>query len=215
MAFTDKAALKTALASWMHRSSISTQADDVITLAQAGFNRTLPAVLTTQSLTGTADSNEISVSAYSVTEPISLFLAESGIDEVGLTPKRYGTFEIRSSSSRPVYWAYRDDTDKLYFDCPLSGAYPFRFVFKQSFGLATDGATNWLLTNHPDVYLAGCIVWGSLFTDDDGKAGKWDSVLTNGMKEIKAQISRQNRGTLTVDPALAASRSYFNYSTGE
>lgn len=213
MAFATKANLKTALAAWMKRASISTSADDCITLAEAGFNRVLGEILTSTTLTGTVSSREISVT--SVAEPIALFLAETGLKEVELTKKMDGTFEYSVTSDRPCIWAFNAAASKIYFDCPLSGAYPFRFKHRQRFSLAADGDTNWLLTDHPDLYLAASIVWGALFTDDDGKAGKWNTVLTNGIKEVKAYISAQNRSELTVDPALVGGRSYFDFTSGE
>lgn len=200
MPFSNKSELKTALGAWLHRASISTKADDCITLAESSLNRELGEVLTQQTLTGTLSSRSIDISGYSVAEPVGLFLVPTGGNEVEIYRRQDGTFPYSSTASFPSLYAIAGDN--LNFNCPLDSAYSFRFKFRQRFGLVNDGDTNWLLENHPDVYLAACIVWGALFTDDDGKTGKWASVLENGLVQVKGYISRQNNGELQVDPGL-------------
>lgn len=215
MPFTNKSDLKSAMDDWIARGDISGTADDRVSLAEARLNRELGEVLTEQSLTGTASSREISVSAYSVAQPLNLFLAETGLDEVRLVPKMNGGFEVKATSDRPRFWTYNRAADKLYFDCPLSGAYPFRLVFRQRFSLAADGDTNWLLTSHPDIYLAACIMWGGLYTMDTSRAAAFAATLEEGIPSVKSYISAQNRAVLTVDPALLPSNGWWDFETGE
>ncbi len=46
-------------------------------------------------------------------------------------------------------------------------------------------ATNWLLTSHPDLYLAGCLVHAHLFVKDYEAASAWASQRENLFGEIE------------------------------
>lgn len=216
MPFSTKAELKTALGSWMRRSSISTTADDVVTLAESWLNRELGEVLTDQALTGTLDSREISVSAYSVARPIGLFIAETGMPERRIRMAQNGVDARFVNSDYPGAWSYQRSSEKIIFDCPLSQAFPFRFNFRQRFTLAEDGDSNWLLASHPDVYLAACLVWGGLFTKDDPLVSTYASILDGAIPSLNSYISAQNGAELTIDPSLVAigSGGHFDITTG-
>ncbi len=221
MALTNKGTLKTAVDDWMARSDISGSADDRIQLAEARLNRELGEVLTSQSLTGTISSREISVLSYSVAKPIALYLAESGLDEVELKKQMDGTFPYSVTTNRPSAWAYVDgvtagaSTAKIVLDCPLDAAYPFRFKFRQRFSLSADADTNWLLLYHPDIYLAAAIAWGGFYTQDNSRMTNFAALLEQGIPSVKAYISAQNRGQLNVDSALVSQGRWWNFTSGE
>lgn len=208
MSITNYGELKTAVTTWMTRGDLAGQAADYITLAEAALNRELPAVETDATITGVLDSRRIDITSLSCVEPIALFLAQTGMDEVMLTPMADGTFAYRSASSCPRFWAI--DGAGIDFDCPLDQAYPFRFRYRQRFALSDAAPTNWLLTNHPDLYLAAVIVWGGLFIQDDDVAARWAGILNSALPSVRNIIAQSKRGMLTVDAALMRRRFYFN-----
>ena len=196
--------LKSAVTTWMTRSDLAGEAADYITLAEAALNRELPAVETDVTLTGVLDSRRIDIAAQNCVEPIALFLAQADTDEVEVTKQDDGTFPYRSTSGYPRFWAI--DGTNIDFDCPLDQAYPFRFRFRQRFALSDSVPTNWLLTNHPDVYLASVLVWGGLFIRNDPVIARWASILNSGIPSVRNIIAQSKRGTLTVDPGLMRRR---------
>lgn len=200
MTFATKADLKTNVLAYMTRNTLTGNVDDFITLAEARLNRELGAVELDTTLTGVVDSRSIDISALSMVEPLALFLAETGLDEVELTPRVDGTFPYIASSGRPRYWAI--DGDNIDFDRPLSGAYPFRFRYRQKFALVNDADTNWLLTNHPDIYLAATLVWGTVFVRAFGNTATYKAILDDNIPSLKNIIARKKRAVLTVDPML-------------
>jgi hypothetical protein len=200
MTFATKANLKTNVLDYMARNELTGNVDDFITLAEARLNRELEAVEVDTTLTGVVDSRSIDISSLSMVEPIALFLAEVGCDEVMLTPKVDGTFPYIDSSGRPRYWAI--DGDNIDFDRPLDGAYPFRFRYRERFSLASDGSTNWLLTNYPDVYLAAVVTWGFIFLLAPEKTAFYKAILDDALPSVKHIIARKKRAVLTTDPML-------------
>ena len=174
--------LQASVLDWMVRSGQTGQVVDWITLAEARLNRELGAVETDTTLTGVSGSRRIDISAVSMVRPIALFLAETGCDEVPISPATDGTFPYLTTSGRPSKWAV--DGTNIDFDRPLDSAYPFRFRYREKFALAT-ASTNWLLTNHPDVYLAATIVWGGAYNKNLPEASAWKQLLDEAIPSIK------------------------------
>lgn len=198
--------LQTKAASWVKRAGVSTytaEVVDFITLAEARLNREIGAVETDATLTGTVDSRTIDLSAYSIAEPIALFLAQSGYDETPIQLQADGTFPFLTTSGYPSQAAI-DGTD-LKFDRPLDTAYPFRFRYREKFALSNSATTNWLLTNHSDVYLAATLMWGAGYNESWPNGQVWKSILDETIGSIKSQIAQKKRGVLRVDDALISS----------
>lgn len=213
MAISTFAELQTAVTDWMARSDLSGSAEDFITLAEARLNRLIPAVETDVTLVGTEDSRAIDVSANSVVSPLALFLIDpSTSDEIELTQKADGTFPYDATSGEPRFWAM--DGDNINFDCPLDDDYSFRFRIRQRFALSDSATTNWLLTNHPDVYLNAVLLWSGIFIKDGQQGQAFKSLLDEGIAEVQQIIAEQNRAVLSVDNALQQPRR-FDWFSGE
>ena len=214
MALSNYTELQAAVLDWMVRAGQTAKVVDWITLAEARLNRELGAVETDTTLTGVVDSRRIDISAVAIVQPIALFLAETGSDEVRINPATDGTFRYLTTSGRPTKWAI--DGTNIDFDRPLDSAYPFRFRYRQRFALATS-STNWLLTNHPDVYLAASIVWGSAYNKNLAEASAWKQLLDEAIPSIKSSIAQSKRAVLTVDPGLMSrggAMSHSDWATG-
>lgn len=193
--------LKTAVTNWMARGDVAGDAASFIMLGEAHLNRELKPVMVDATITGTAGSRSIDISSMSCVSPQALFLAETGRDEVELTKKQDGTFPyIETSTGRPSIWAI--DGANIDFDRKLDAAYPFRFRYRQRFALSDSASTNWLLTNHPDVYLAATLVWGGIFIQSSPQAGTFGQILAEGIPSVRNTIAQQNRAVLSVPMGL-------------
>lgn len=200
MAISDYSELKTAVTTWMTRSDVAGEAADFIALAEAALNRELGVIETETAITGTVGLRRISVSSLNPVEPIALFLAEAGLDEVEMTAKEDGTFPYRVDSGYPRYWSFGNNN--IDFDSPLDQAYPFRFRYRERFALSDAAPTNWLLTYHPDLYLAAVLIWGGVFIQDNDTTARWASILSSALPSVKNILAQSKRSTATVDPAL-------------
>lgn len=200
ISLTNYAGLQAAVIEIMERTGDTAFANNLpsaVLLAEASLNRELGAIETDTTLTGTVDNRRISLSSLSIVQPIALFLARTGYDEVELDQQADGTFPYRTTSDVPLIWSI--DGTNIDFDCPLLEAYPFRFRYRQKLALATTDP-NWLLTNHPDVYLAATMVWGLNYQEDVPNLVRWKGILEEAIPEIKHTLSQSKRGTLTLPP---------------
>lgn len=205
MPITTYSELKTAITDWMARSDVSGSAADFISLAEARLNRLLDPVPTNATLTATAGSRYIDISALSVIEPIALHYTGVGTELV-VIPKAEGSFEYTTNEGLPTIFTVSDT--QIVFDCPSSSDYTFRFTYEGRFKLSDVATTNTLLTNHPDVYLAASIVWGAGYVKDNDAVNGWKMMLDEFIQETNHQYAKSKRSVLTVDNALRPRRGW-------
>lgn len=197
--------LKQAVSDFMARADVLGNAADFIALGEAGLNRELNPVEVDQSLSGTIGSRTVDVSSLAMVEPIALFITLTN-GEASMLPRAVGTFTYGDISGAPAIWGV--DGKTIVFDRPCDQAYPFRLRYRQKFALSDAAPTNWLLTEHPDVYLAASIVWGGVFIQDGNYASSFKAVLDDTIPKVRGTIAQSKRGVLTVDPALSAFNRY-------
>lgn len=216
MALSNYSELQASIAGWMERSDMTAVIADCITLAEARLNRELGPVETDASLTGTVDSRALDISALSLVEPLQLWVAEPGSeDERRVDPQSSANMAYLDTSGPPRQWVMAS-TSALKLDRPCDQAYAFRFHYRQRFALSDSATTNWLLTNHPDIYLAACLMWGAGYQEAFPNGAVWKSILDEQLPAVAHTLAKQRKGTLRVDPGLAdiGRRSTFNYTTG-
>jgi hypothetical protein len=170
MAITTYTELRAAIAAWAHRddTAFTDYVPDFIRLFEARANR----ILRVSDMEETLASTSLSSGAASLPSGFLAFkeLRFDGTVDYTLQPKSLEW--IRS----------QDDTntgDAQYFAVtgsqvvcwpptgPIKGTY-----YKEIPALASN-STNWLLTNHPDLYLFGALVESALFTQDDSRIPLW------------------------------------------
>ena len=216
MALATYSDLKTSVASWLERSDMTAVIVDCVTLAEARMNRELGPVETDASLTGTVGSRELDISALSLVEPLQLWVADPGSeDERRVDPQSSANMAYIDNPGPPRQWVMAS-TSALKLDRPCDQAYAFRFHYRQRFALSDSAPTNWLLTNHPDIYLAACLMWGACYQESFPNGAVWKGVLDEQLPQVAHTLAKQRKGTLRVDPGLAdiGRRSTFNNTTG-
>jgi len=210
MAIATYADLKTKVASWGRRSGNSTfvsEVPDIITIAEAKLNRELGPVETNATRTGTVGSRNIDISALSIVEPISLWLTpHTDADEIQLDQVSPHDMPYRAANGEPRLWVV-DSLSTIKLDCPCQLAYSFRFRFRGPFNLAdgADGDSNWLLDNHPDIYLAAALMWGAGYREDWANGAAFKQVLDVELPKVKSTLAKRRRATQKVDPSFLMS----------
>jgi hypothetical protein len=200
MAISTKSELKAKALSYLARSGLSTHMDDFVKFAESRLNRDLPltAFEIDTALTGTIGSRELALPDDFV-EPISLDLTTWGFDR--LIPRTAGVMQYLSTNGTPSEWIINGSNIDL--DCPCNQAHTFSFRYRQSFALEEDDDTNWLLTHHPDVYLAAVLAEAFGFARNFDAASAWGSRTVEAIDAIHWKDARSKSiGQLSVDAGL-------------
>lgn len=67
-------------------------------------------------------------------------------------------------------------------------------------GLSSDNASNWLLERHPDIYLAGAMVYAEKYIDDPRLVQEWKFALDEGIDDIIKDTARNRWGVGPIAP---------------
>ncbi|MGZ5053311.1 MAG: phage adaptor protein [Methylobacter sp.] len=201
MAFATYSDLQAGIANWLHRSDLTSQIPDFITLAESRINRNLRAIVpqTEQTLTATIGSRLIPIPAGMV-EIESLWLTYYQ-PRRKLVYKQPTELVLNISPGMPNYWTI--DGSNIALDGAADNLYTFTLRTFQIFALSNAAPTNWLLTNHPDLYLYASLLEAAPFIRDNDQITVWKAAYDIAMAEIQDKESRAGSlATLQMDMGI-------------
>ena len=187
MAMTTYAGLKATVAEWLKRSDMTTQIPDFITLGEARIARdlrlrrqvvttTLSTVAGTQSValpTDWLETENISVTS-GVVYPLSV-----------ITPEQMDR-KFPEATNTGVPQVYAVMGANLLLGPTPDAVYSISLDYYQRFAaLSADGDTNWLLTNHPAIYLFAALSEAMPFTLDDARTQLFDGKYSATAKALQ------------------------------
>jgi hypothetical protein len=95
-------------------------------------------------------------------------------------------------------------TSTYEFDRPADQEYTLKARFFSKWDITSD-ATNWLLTNAPDVYVFASMVEAGVYTRNQNMIALWTPKRDEGVKWLNSLDSRTRRNVkATLDPSLAS-----------
>lgn len=195
---TDYATLKTNVADWLNRSDLTDVIPTFVQLAEQGFERD-------DRCRKVQYRGTFTISADGASLP-SDYMAMEGWWHDG--PSYYGPIEIvgpeqlggkkarLGDTGAPSFAALVDGV--AYFAPAPDGAYTTKMTYlRKIVPLSDSNTTNWLLTDHPDVYLYGTLVESAPYLKDDGRIEVWLGRLEKALNELhRATWNAQWSGTM-------------------
>lgn len=190
--------LTAAVKTWAEQDFTDAQAQEFIGLAEEEF----------QCLIFTPDRESplsITANALSETLPTDFWGFKSGpyIDgdmDTGLT--RVTAAELRAlypdTTQTGTPWHYAIEGESILFGPVPSEAFTIKGTYYVTIPvLGASVASNWLLTDHYRLYLAGALVWAFRFHMDEQRAGYWTNIRDRLIQEVNnAGVRRANSGPL-------------------
>jgi hypothetical protein len=200
MSIATYAELQTAIGTWLNRSDLTSVAPDLITLAEASFDRRpecVDEVFTTLTLSASPTSLPSDFK-----EPISLYYNESekrapidlvGLDELADRGRNY------SATGRPMAASLIRNASQLLLIPEPDQSYTAYLQYRAALPrLSATQTTNWLLLGHPDIYLFGSLLQATPYLKHDERIAVWQSMLDRALAELRAQIARRVVGNTPV-----------------
>lgn len=202
MAITTYTELKAAIVDWSARTSLADKADEFIDLTESMFRRPyshpsqqriggLRANKTRTTGTLTSGTNSLSLPSDFL-ELDRLTLTADNLTLEWVPVERLAQITL-NGSGQPRYFTIED---AIYFDRTPDSDYAYGLSYwPQPTALSDSNTTNWVLTNYPDVYLAGCMYWASRYKQDLEMATTWaqqykDAVSLASMAYSRGRVSQ-------------------------
>ena len=188
MALTTYTTLKASLANWLNRSDLTTEiSDDFIKLAEADFNSKLR-------VRSMIDQVSITVNAETVAIPTDFlqirdFYILDGQTKTPLvytTPASMDTTSGTSTTGKPTTFTILGDT--LRFSPKPDASYTAKMnYFKKFAALSSSVATNYILDNHPAIYLYGSLFHAANFLGgiNPQQVGIWQQMYATAMERLE------------------------------
>lgn len=138
-----------------------------------------------------------------------LFLKVDSEEDTSYTRVRFkdpkGFYLCYDSSGRPEYYTIRK---QLEFDRLAGASYRVQMHYLKGWDLATD-ATNWLLTNHPDIYLYGSMAEAEMYQRNRDVVAGWKVMFEEAIRDLNTLDERTRDDAVLTNPDLARMSNHY------
>jgi hypothetical protein len=189
--------LLASIAGWMNRTDLTAVIPDFVTLAEARISRDLRLrkQIVTSTLTTASGTRGVSlptdwlqfenVSVLSSPEAQLTYAPVEHLDTV---------YPNNGTSGKPSL--YTIEGDQILFGPTPDAAYTVSILYYARFAALQTASTNWLLTNHPSVYLYACLLQACLYVRDKSGAADYQGLYNDVMNSLQSQDdSAQHSGS--------------------
>lgn len=198
MAISTYAELQTAVGNWLNRDDLSSRIPEFISLAEARFNRVIraPDMVTRDDAFTVGSQYESLPDDFSELIRISIDGSPPRALEY-LTPEEMAEKrEKYHSSQKPGYVTVAGGNFE-FLPTPDSSYTGTLLYYDKIDGLDTTDP-NWLLTNHPDIYLFGSLVEAEPYVMNDERVPLWEARLQKALDELDIYNDRKRTGPTLV-----------------
>ena len=192
MALDNYANLQTSIANWLARDDLTSEIPDFISLCEAEFNRELRirSMETTETVSIDAEQEALPTGFLGVR---SFFLNNNGKTKLTyISP--YQQFDTQGSSRTGTPQAYSIEGTNFRFSPTPDTTYTANLVYYKAFdSLSASTTTNFILTNHPAVYLYGSLYHASNFIRGiaPDTVAQWQQLFVTGINQIREMDEKE------------------------
>ena len=208
MAISNYSELQTEMASWLHRDDLTAKLPDFIQMGEDVLNRKLRTVdMETRATTAMDTTSRFMALPTGFIEMRSMVIQDPAQEILYLAPRKLREYvSSETDTGTPTHFTIKDEIE---FDVIPDSAYALEQHYLKGYDLATDTA-NWLLTNHPELYLHACLAPAALFARDSDLYSTMAGLRDQGIAEVNRLEARKRGGMayLRVDDALSRSNTY-------
>ena len=191
MAISNYTELKTAVANWLDRDDLTDRIPEFIALAEARFNR----VLRLRSMEAKYTANTVAAQRNLALPTSYIQMRNFQVNTSPLTTLSYVTPEIYdrlwggSTGGTPKFYTIL--ANEVSFG-PIPGSVmEVEMLFYKKFdNLSGSVATNWLITNAPDIYLYGSMLEAEPFIMNDERVPLWAAALDRAVSDMQEQDNK-------------------------
>lgn len=184
--------LSTAIAGWLDRADLTGLIPDFITLAEAQIARDVKCRAMVKRATASV-STQYADAPTDALEYINIQITSSGsIKRLQyMTPEQMDYAFDSASTGTPTHYTILGD--EIQFAPVPDAAFTVEIAYYGRFVALATTLTNWLLANHPGIYLYGALMQAEPYIQNDQRALTW---YTMYQREIDALNKQEQRASL-------------------
>lgn len=212
MAIASYSDLVTAIQEWLGRDNDATllaRIPDLITLAEAKFNRLLFAPQMEKRSTATIDITSTDPEFISLPSDfqtmrrvrLNSVTGKPGLQMMSQTQLDDYRYSIDNVTGQPVYFAIVGVNMEL---APTPNEnYTLEMVYRSKLaGLTVGNPSNWLIALAPDLYLYGTLLESAPYLQDDERVPLWAAAMQLSLDQINSLGERQSYGSTPASLSL-------------
>lgn len=184
--------LKTSIANHLNRTDLTSVIPDFVTLLENRVNSEVKfrnrRMETTSSLSYSG-TDEATLPTDFLEARTVVWQSTPRVNLTYMTPTVFEDTYTTDTPSTPVNYTIYGSTIKI-GPFPNSTVGATLLYYQKLTALSADEDTNWLLTNHPDVYLYGSLVGSAPYLGDDQRIQVWMGLYDRAAARIKGEDSR-------------------------
>ena len=201
MALSTYSELKSAIANWLNRTDLTDEiADDFIKLTEADFNAKLRIRQMEQIDTITINSETETVpTGFIAVRSFYILLSSVKYPLEYITP--HNLFEVKggSTTARPRAYTIESDNETETFrfgPSPDTSYTGYLSYYKAISALSVSNTSNWMLANHPAVYLYGSLYHAANFLGgiDQTQLGQWLQMYSTALERCENNDRQDSYG---------------------
>jgi len=191
MAISNYTELKTAVANWLDRDDLTDRIPEFIALAEARFNR----VLRLRSMESKYTADTVAGQRNLALPASYIQMRNFQVNTSPLTTLSYVTPEIYdrlwggSTQGTPKFYTILAN-EVSFGPTPASTQEVEMLFYKKFENLSGSVATNWMITNAPDIYLYGSMLEAEPFIMNDERVPLWAQALQRGISDLQEQDNK-------------------------
>ena len=195
MALATYSDLKTAVATWLARSDLTSQIPDFITICHDKLMRTLRVrEMETMNTSFTIGAETVAVPTdWLETRKIYVTSSNPRYDLQYISPDKIVEWNASAATGVPKFFTVVGG-DFQFVPIP-DATYTGTHLYYQSLAqMSASSDTNWILTSHPDLYLYGSLLEATGLIQNDPRIPLWQSMYDRGIAEVTRQSQRAKSG---------------------
>ena len=195
--------LKAAVQSWLKRTSLDTEIPNFIQLAEAHFNRTIRSTEMEARATVTVDGEFVGLPDDFIS--LREIHVEGSTDRPlkYVTPQELSHIEYSGYTGNPFAYTIIDGQIKLFPAQSGENDLVIEVIYVQKIpALSMSNQTNWLLSNHPDIYLHGALHQAEGFFYNDRRMPIWERKCDIAIQAVNDAANRTRLGSGPMMPRV-------------
>lgn len=182
--------LKTEVADWLHQDNLTLKIPLFIQMGESFLNSKLRTVDQETRTVQAADTvDRVIALPTGFIEMKSVFI-KNPVSEINYVPASQIWNHVFSDTNVAMPRLYTVKDGNIEFDSVSDSAYNIELFYYKKYDIATD-TTNWLLDNHPSLYLYSAIAAAEIYLVNDARVSGIKALMAEEIEQINRVESRK------------------------